>query len=385
MSKSRTRSGCFTCRKRKKKCDERLPVCSGCSRNFLQCCWPENTAKALPKDFKIKAAVSPPETHKEPSPDTDEYPVPANMCFVFELPSYQSESPKSPPRYDIISPHPNLHMVVNDSSAKFSWLIVAVHTLHTLETQFHKQLDSQTLDALSSLPDSSTVLNVFVRNFPLALFFGNTQKLPSPYEFYSHSLTFASLVDLPFASDWHVAQQRALLLESMETMAKLADAKTTKMLAPVRHKMTLTWTAIQTLEIQLPLQQLSESQKQAQKNLAVFKALFYSQEILYLKLADQTTDSSSPVVKFYLEQLFGELNFLDGVSLSVLLLPLLIGGCVADKMSYREFFSKELYIMAAQQNYPLAKSLAETLEDLWCAEQSGMASAYSWLISTSGH
>ncbi|KAF5667784.1 C6 transcription factor [Fusarium circinatum] len=37
----RSRTGCFTCRKRKKKCDESKPICSGCKRNKLDCVWPE--------------------------------------------------------------------------------------------------------------------------------------------------------------------------------------------------------------------------------------------------------------------------------------------------------------------------------------------------------
>ncbi|KAJ9618336.1 hypothetical protein H2204_013067 [Knufia peltigerae] len=35
----RTRTGCLTCRDRRKKCDERWPICSGCDRNLLRCCW----------------------------------------------------------------------------------------------------------------------------------------------------------------------------------------------------------------------------------------------------------------------------------------------------------------------------------------------------------
>ncbi|KAG8413366.1 hypothetical protein J3458_012935 [Metarhizium acridum] len=36
----RSRTGCFTCRRRKKKCNEEKPVCSGCKRNKLECNWP---------------------------------------------------------------------------------------------------------------------------------------------------------------------------------------------------------------------------------------------------------------------------------------------------------------------------------------------------------
>ncbi|KAL4995597.1 fungal-specific transcription factor domain-containing protein [Aspergillus recurvatus] len=36
----RTRSGCLTCRRRKKKCDEQKPRCVACTRNSLFCSWP---------------------------------------------------------------------------------------------------------------------------------------------------------------------------------------------------------------------------------------------------------------------------------------------------------------------------------------------------------
>lgn len=40
--KKRTKTGCFTCRKRKKKCDEIIEdgKCKNCTRNFLCCSWP---------------------------------------------------------------------------------------------------------------------------------------------------------------------------------------------------------------------------------------------------------------------------------------------------------------------------------------------------------
>lgn len=36
----RVRTGCLTCRRRKKKCDEARPICGGCVRNDLGCSWP---------------------------------------------------------------------------------------------------------------------------------------------------------------------------------------------------------------------------------------------------------------------------------------------------------------------------------------------------------
>jgi uncharacterized membrane protein len=37
----RVRTGCLTCRRRKKKCDEEHPICGGCRRNDLGCQWPD--------------------------------------------------------------------------------------------------------------------------------------------------------------------------------------------------------------------------------------------------------------------------------------------------------------------------------------------------------
>lgn len=36
----RSSTGCLTCRRRKKKCDERKPKCIACTRNYQQCTWP---------------------------------------------------------------------------------------------------------------------------------------------------------------------------------------------------------------------------------------------------------------------------------------------------------------------------------------------------------
>ena len=38
----RVRTGCWTCRRRKKKCDEARPKCGGCTRNKLSCSWPRS-------------------------------------------------------------------------------------------------------------------------------------------------------------------------------------------------------------------------------------------------------------------------------------------------------------------------------------------------------
>ncbi|CCH45908.1 Nitrogen assimilation transcription factor nirA [Wickerhamomyces ciferrii] len=47
---SRSKNGC---RKRKKKCDEKKPICSTCSNKDLECIWPKNPRDKLPSDFQI--------------------------------------------------------------------------------------------------------------------------------------------------------------------------------------------------------------------------------------------------------------------------------------------------------------------------------------------
>lgn len=62
--KKRTKSGCLTCRGRKKKCDENKidGKCQACIRNFLDCCWPTTEASPAPN-----AALAPVEHATLPS------------------------------------------------------------------------------------------------------------------------------------------------------------------------------------------------------------------------------------------------------------------------------------------------------------------------------
>lgn len=72
-TKRRTKSGCLTCRKRKKKCDEEVSggKCQGCTRNFLECCWSSKEVEARPTALPltpsssmedVTTAVTPPKT-----------------------------------------------------------------------------------------------------------------------------------------------------------------------------------------------------------------------------------------------------------------------------------------------------------------------------------
>ena len=109
---TRTKTGCFCCRKRKKKCDERKPACSGCLRNNLQCVYPteEELNKALPstsfsslstasrklkksaKDYdKIAATVLTELRSKSPVPH-----VQAMPSTPVQLPQFEHTSPSQP-------------------------------------------------------------------------------------------------------------------------------------------------------------------------------------------------------------------------------------------------------------------------------------------------
>lgn len=63
-TKRRTKSGCLTCRSRKKKCDEEKidGKCQACIRNFLDCCW----STAAPATTIATTASKPSQPQKTP-------------------------------------------------------------------------------------------------------------------------------------------------------------------------------------------------------------------------------------------------------------------------------------------------------------------------------
>lgn len=121
LPKTRTKTGCFTCRKRKKKCDEKGPVCLGCSRNFLKCVWPSYATETLPKNFTISsctvddfesgvpavasrqaemetgitaAETASPTSLGDDGPFDEDIPnIPSSLCSVMEVRSYKHKVP----------------------------------------------------------------------------------------------------------------------------------------------------------------------------------------------------------------------------------------------------------------------------------------------------
>ncbi|EPS44900.1 hypothetical protein H072_1109 [Dactylellina haptotyla CBS 200.50] len=77
----RTRSGCFTCRARRVKCDEARPICERCAKGGRQCTFPD--AAAAPKAPRARRKQSSHGTgstntqEKSPSPDDQE----SDTCF----------------------------------------------------------------------------------------------------------------------------------------------------------------------------------------------------------------------------------------------------------------------------------------------------------------
>ncbi|RLV89935.1 hypothetical protein JA1_004903 [Spathaspora sp. JA1] len=57
-SKFRSKDGCLNCRKRRKKCDETMPICYACEYRNLQCAWPKHVqdrASDAPVDTSEKS------------------------------------------------------------------------------------------------------------------------------------------------------------------------------------------------------------------------------------------------------------------------------------------------------------------------------------------
>ena len=54
---SRSRDGCFSCRRRKRRCDEEKPICASCRRTGSDCVYPNSPSAPTPMKFIV--ATSP--------------------------------------------------------------------------------------------------------------------------------------------------------------------------------------------------------------------------------------------------------------------------------------------------------------------------------------
>ena len=67
---ARSRQGCFSCRRRKKKCDEIKPICTACLRNSLGCTWPESRPHEASVEVGPRRQQTRSQFQYEPSSDT---------------------------------------------------------------------------------------------------------------------------------------------------------------------------------------------------------------------------------------------------------------------------------------------------------------------------
>lgn len=85
----RSRNGCFTCRRRKKKCDESsYPSCKNCTSNKLQCSWPDHVVSVHQKEQGEKPSI-PEDKHSEniiPSVSSPKLEIP-NSASVPSVPT----------------------------------------------------------------------------------------------------------------------------------------------------------------------------------------------------------------------------------------------------------------------------------------------------------
>ncbi|GKT56671.1 C6 transcription factor [Colletotrichum tofieldiae] len=107
----RVRTGCLTCRGRKKKCDEAKPRCRGCERNKLECQWPstgsshgvlrsareasvsQNTSQGVRQPAAPSTASPESSTGASQSPQAVQDPSHGSEAFNFASQPTSSESP----------------------------------------------------------------------------------------------------------------------------------------------------------------------------------------------------------------------------------------------------------------------------------------------------
>lgn len=107
--KRRTKSGCLTCRKRKKKCDEGREggKCQACIRNFLDCCWPGEDSSKKTECLSLKVVakeepVSPllnvkPQVTPAPQKGASAYPSPISSPKTAPVEEMKIKSFSLPP------------------------------------------------------------------------------------------------------------------------------------------------------------------------------------------------------------------------------------------------------------------------------------------------
>lgn len=262
VPKSRTRSGCFPCRKRKKKCDENGPVCAGCSRNFLKCVWPDHPTQNLPKHFEISSVAV----------EHDACNVSSDKHFVISPTVFQIQNEEVSPKFNSKKAEMVSEIQIKDDTNHINSIPSKLCTVFELKSYKHRNPFPETvvipesidviLDSISGnssvSPESSPNSSKFMLPFEDNHFGGNSQSISQMFDslysdpshspedidaFYNDLLNYDSKVSLPNVSIRnpllasfrevfyargcsYLANSKTLGASSGETAEKYADAAT---------------------------------------------------------------------------------------------------------------------------------------------------------------
>ncbi|PYH91985.1 hypothetical protein BO71DRAFT_400908 [Aspergillus ellipticus CBS 707.79] len=159
----RVRTGCWACRRRKKKCDEAKPVCGGCVRNKLTCQWP--------------AAV--PGGSKAPNPPTEDDPQHQHQAQV-DAPEQGTHRASSGSTESRSTSPSSPEEILRNASPEETALERAVSI--PLASAFSRASSPGNIQELGGSPPM-TVANVLPRN--MSMFPGHG---PDSYQLLSHYL-----------------------------------------------------------------------------------------------------------------------------------------------------------------------------------------------------
>ncbi|QEO20561.1 hypothetical_protein [Candidozyma auris] len=107
-TRARSTLGCLCCRRRKKKCDEKYPTCSGCEKRDLKCEWPEKPKNGVKKTI----AKTQSQPAKQDLQMTLTSPISPDSCIDPQLPldhSISLSSKSSPDLFELFHlPYDNM-------------------------------------------------------------------------------------------------------------------------------------------------------------------------------------------------------------------------------------------------------------------------------------
>lgn len=422
--KTRSKNGCLTCRKRKKKCDEKGPVCSGCERNYIKCVWPEHVKVNIDAPM---AAIPVEEADCEYLDDSGD--IPAEMCGVIEITNYKHQqalglvenvlSLEEKKMYnDLLSYKPQSKMftsheksdalrdlllagssdIANDTvgtkNAKSgaTWETLAIQIITHAENKLSLCTRATATDFnIDNL--NRNLFNEFLFNYPMLLFFQPSLDICSPFEtFQIYNKDYIALLEAKDSTNWANHMLDTLVFQIFECFAKLTwliripTTERQKILGNMKVEVSSIWTTIQTTEIQLDATpSKSSSGENTLRSLGLTtqlpvphhnptvefaKLAYMALQIMYLKLTSPEVDSNTPIVGFYIDQFIRSyeiylLTESTQVARYMFVFPLVVAACASQTLDQREFISKELYLISYDLKMPFVEKVVNDIEESW--------------------